>query len=122
MLIRPDLILIKSKSALYLFDYFKVDELHGLNKIDCIKRIKEGGTYIDGMCNEFPNDSSKYYLFINENAFTNNLIIDFALIFHEATHYYFRKYWNELQEKEEELITETEKLAIEISKIIFKNE
>ena len=118
--LKADLFLLIGESAISLFDYFGVDELHGLNRIDCIKRIKEGGTYIDGMCNELPTDSSKYYLFINESAYTNDLLIDFGLIFHECTHYYFRKYYDTLKENEEQLITESEKLAIEISKLCLK--
>lgn len=118
--LKADLFLLVGESAISLFDYFGVDDLHGLNRIDCIKRIKEGGTYIDGMCNELPTDSSKYYLFINKSAYTNDLLIDFGLIFHECTHYYFRKYYNTLKENEEQLITDSEQLAIEISKICIK--
>ena len=118
--LKADLVLLLGESAISLFDYFGVDELHGLNIIDCIKRIKEGGTYIDGMCNELPTDSSKYYLFINESAYTQDLLIDFGLIFHECTNYYFRKYYDTLQENEEQLITDSEKLAIEISKLCLK--
>lgn len=118
--IKADLVLLVGESAVSLFDYFEVNELHGLNKKCCIKRIKEGGTYIDGMCNQLPTDSKKYYLFINESAITNDLLIDFGLIFHESTHYYFRKYYDSLKENEEELITESEQLAIKISKICLK--
>jgi hypothetical protein len=119
--IKADLVLLVGESAISLFDYFNVNELHGLNRKDCIKRIKEGGTYIDGMCNQLPTDSKKYYLFINKSAITNDLLIDFGLIFHESTHYYFRKYYDTLKENEEELITESEQLAIEISKICLKS-
>jgi hypothetical protein len=73
------------------------------------------------MCNQLPTDSKKYYLFINESAITNDLLIDFGLIFHESTHYYFRKYYDTLKENEEELITESEQLAIDISKICLKS-
>ena len=118
--LKADLFLLVGESAISLFDYFEVNELHGLNRIDCIKRIKEGGTYIDGMCNELPTDATKYYLFINESAYTQDLLINFGLIFHECTHYYFRKYYDTLQENEEQLITDSEKLAIEISKLCLK--
>ena len=118
--LKADLFLLVGESAISLFDYFGVNDLHGLNRKDCIKRIKEGGTYIDGMCNELPTDDTKYYLFINESAYTQDLLINFGLIFHECTHYYFRKYYDTLQENEEQLITESEKLAIEISKLCLK--
>jgi len=118
--INADLVLLVGESAISLFDYFEVNELHGLNRKDCIQRIKDGGTYIDGMCNQLPTNSNKYYIFINESAITNDLLIDFGLIFHESTHYYFRKYYDNLKENEEDLISESEQLAIEISKICLK--
>lgn len=120
-LVRPDLILIVGSDALALFDYFEVDELHGLNRADCIKRIQEGGTYIDGMSNVVPKtDSSKifYYIFINMKAWKLIKVYNFGLVFHEATHYAFSKYWNNLQEDEEQLITEAENLGIDIYKLI----
>jgi len=119
-MVRPDLILILGADALSLFDYFGVDELHGLNRNACIERIKAGGTYIDGMCNVIPEGSGKvaYYLFINKKALSPIKVKNYALIFHEATHYCFSKYWNDLQEKEEELITEAENLGIDIYRTI----
>lgn len=124
-LIRHDLVLIVGDSATALFDYFEVDELHGLNRKDCEKRINEGGTYIDGMCNIVPKtDSSKtfYFIFINKKSFSEIPVYNYALIFHEATHYAFEKYWygnfDSDQEKEEKLITEAEILGIDIYKLI----
>ena len=119
--IREDLVLIVGETAVDLFDCFNVTELHGTNLNDCIKRIEQGGTYIDGMCNEFPNQSDNYYIFINASSLKDSILANFGLIFHESTHYYFRKFWDALQENEEQLITESERLAIEISKIILIN-
>jgi hypothetical protein len=124
-LIRPDLILIVGSDAISLFDYFEVEELHGLNKKDCIQRINEGGTYIDGMCNLIPdslNENLYYFIFINLKAISDIDFKNYGLIFHEATHYCFEKYWygnfDSDQEKEEILITEAENLGIDIYKII----
>jgi hypothetical protein len=125
-LVRMDLTLLVGTSALALFDYFDVDELHGLTRQGCIERIEEGGTYFDGFQNLYPDpkESGKYlydkhYIFINSSAFTKNMSENFGLIFHESTHYQFSKYWNNLQEKEEEIITDAENLALDIIKIIF---
>jgi hypothetical protein len=119
-MIRPDLVLIVGSDATSLFDYFEVDSLHGLTRENCLNRIKQGGTYIDGMCNEFPNGTNKtYYLFLNQTAFTLNPAQNYSLVFHESTHYAFRKYWSELQDKEEELITEAENVAIDICRFLF---
>jgi hypothetical protein len=119
--IRPDLILILGEKAVDLFDYFRVDELHSLTRAECIERISVGGTYIDGMCNEIPETTGKkaYYLFLNKSSFCENKSENFGLVFHESTHYHFRKYWDDLQEREEQLITESEILAIDICRIIF---
>ena len=121
-MVRPDLVLIEGESAIDLFDYFKVDTLHGLNRNDCLKRIESGNTYIDGMCNELPDCNHgipAYYLFINRKAFDIMPVRNYALIFHEATHYAFRKYWDTLQQNEEEIVTEAENLSIDIYKLLF---
>ena len=125
-LVRMDLTLLVGTSALALFDYFDVDELHGLTRQGCIERIAQGGTYFDGFQNLYPDPKEKrkylwdkHYLFINSSAFTKNMSENFGLIFHESTHYQFAKHWNNLQEKEEEIITDAEILALDIIKIIF---
>ena len=118
-LVRMDLTLLVGTSAVALFDYFDVDQLHGLNRQDCIDRIAQGGTYIDGMQNVYPNSKDQYYLFINLSAITKNMNENFGLIFHESTHYQFKKYKDNLKEKEEELISDAEILALDIIKIIF---
>lgn len=121
--IRPDLTLILGETATDLFLHLGVQDLHGLNLKECKERINLGGSYIDGMCNEYPcedkNQKKLYYLFLNESAWTELKVENFGLIFHEATHYFFRKYWNDLQNREEQLITEAEVLAIDIYKLIF---
>jgi hypothetical protein len=68
-----------------LFYYYDVKELHGLNLTDCMNRIKEGGTYIDGMCNLIPHDYSRFYIFINMSSL-NGSYKDVTLVQHETTH------------------------------------
>ena len=118
--IRKDLILLVGKNALSLFDYYGVDELHGLNKKDCLKRMKHGGNYFDGFQNLIPYKENDYYLFINKSSLTDNELNNFGLIFHESTHYHFEKYYDSLKENEEQLITESEILAKEIYETIRK--
>ena len=118
--IRKDLTLLVGVNALSLFDYYGVDELHGLNKKDCLKRMKQGGTYFDGFQNLIPNKENDYYLFINNSSLTDNELNNFGLIFHESTHYFFEKYYDSLKENEEQLITESEILAKEIYEAIRK--
>lgn len=113
MMIREDLLLIVGEDATHLFDFFGVDELHGLNMLDCERRIAEGGTYIDGMCNQVPG-STHHYIFINKSALRTDAIRNYALVFHEATHYAFETYWDSLREDEEKLISLAEQVAIEI--------
>ena len=117
--VRPDLTLLVGQNALSLFDYYGVNELHGLNKKDCIKRMNEGGSYFDGFQNLIPYEKDQYYLFINNSSLTDNEIDNFGLIFHEATHYQFEKYYDSLKENEEQLITDAEILAIEIANLIL---
>ena len=118
--IRTNLTLLLGKDALSLFDYYGVNELHGLNKKDCLKRMNEGGTYFDGFQNLIPYKENDYYLFINKSSLTDNEVDNFGLIFHESTHYYFEKYYDSLKENEEQLITESEILAKEIYEAIRK--
>lgn len=117
--IRPNLSLLVGSDALSLFDYYGVDQLHGLSRKECIERISMGGEYIEGMCNLIPDSKNNFYLFLNKKSFTEDLVSNYAIVFHEATHYYFEQYWNDLQEMEETLITESEVLSIDICRLIF---
>lgn len=105
------------EDAIELFDYYGVDELHGLNRTACIKRMEEGGTYFDGMCNFIPNDYSRFYIFINLSA-CDGSYRDITLIQHECTHGGF-KYYDYNIDKEEEIITWGEELTNEIMPEVF---
>jgi hypothetical protein len=101
-----------------LFYYYDVKELHGLNLTDCMNLIKEGGTYIDGMCNLIPHDYSRFYIFINMSSL-NGSYKDVTLVQHETTHGGFIKYDYQI-DKEEEIITWGEELTNEIMPQIFR--
>lgn len=95
--------------AASLFEYYEIFEMHGLNYKSCIERMKQGGTYIDGLCNFVPifnnpchYDFSKWFVFFNLQSFQHNYR-DNSLIQHEFTHAGFKKYaWD--TNKEEEII------------------
>lgn len=132
--IRKDLFLLVGTDATRLFEYFGVENLHGLTLQSCKERIKEGETYIDGFCNVIPLRSwgEDKVIFFNQTAFTDDKVKNYGLIFHECMHYQFSKFFydydkfkcfnsqEELTDAEENLVTETEILAIDIYKTIFK--
>ena len=49
-----DFLLIIGKSS-DIFDYFGVEELHGLKRSECYDTPDDA--YIAGLCNQFPDDS-----------------------------------------------------------------
>lgn len=108
-----------SKSACDLFDYFNTENIHGLSKIDCQARIKEGGTYIDGLCNYNPNDiTKKPFVFINESSLKGNHE-DVTLLMHEFYHLSLMLHNWDIQNKEEEIVSFAEKTTNEVFEKIF---
>jgi hypothetical protein len=106
------------EDAMELFEYYGVDVLHGLDRTSCLERQKEGGRYIDGMCNLIPNDYSRFYIFINLQALDGSYR-DITLVQHETTHGGFIKY-NHNPINEEEIISWGEELTNEIMPLIFR--
>jgi hypothetical protein len=108
----PEYLLIIGKSS-DVFDYFGVDELHGLKKSECYDG--EDSAYIAGLCNQFPDDSSKQFLFINQIRIGRSYK-DVLLIMHEAMHLSLEINGLNLQDGdlEEKVITYAENTAIEI--------
>lgn len=99
--------LLIGKNAVDLFNYFGRSSFHGVNVEDCIKRIEEGGTYIDGFCNINPiNSENKPFVFINQYAIKNNYINheQVTLLMHELVHLSSILYLC-FEENEEEMIT-----------------
>jgi hypothetical protein len=107
-----DFLLIIGKSS-DIFDYFGVEELHGLKKNECFDNPEDA--YIAGLCNQFPDDPSKQFLFINEIRIGRSYK-DVLLIMHETMHLSLEVNGHNLEDgdKEEETITYAEKVALEI--------
>jgi len=107
-----DFLLIIGKSS-DIFDYFGVEELHGLKKNECFDKPEDA--YIAGLCNQFPDDPSKQFLFINEIRIGRSYK-DVLLIMHESMHLSLEVNGHNLEDgdKEEETITYAEVVALEI--------
>ena len=113
----PDYLLIIGKSS-DIFDYFGVEELHGLNREDCYDTPNDA--YIAGLCNQFPGDKSskskpRQFLFINEIRIGRSYR-DVLLIMHEAMHLSLEINGANLEDGdlEEKVITYAENTAVEI--------
>ena len=108
----PDYLLIIGKSS-DVFDYFGVEELHGLKRSECYDTPESA--YIAGLCNQFPNDSTKQFLFINKIRIGRSYK-DVLLIMHEAMHLSLEIHGHNLEDGdlEEQAITYGENVALEI--------
>ena len=120
---RDSYTLLLSENPCDLFTYFNVDEMHGLNALDCAnhKNTTEN-SYIAGLSNFVPKQSGEYnsndkrFVFINLSKCTDS-ISTFALIMHEMMHHSFFIHNYDI-ELEEEIITWAEEEAYEVYKII----
>lgn len=111
--------LLLSYNPCEIFDYYKVDAMHGLNEVDC--NAHENSTksaYFAGWCNFIPGTADKY-LFINLSRCTDD-IHTFGLIMHELMHQAFDRF-DEDVEMEEEMITWAEEEAYEVYTIVTNN-
>lgn len=114
----PDYLLIIGKSS-DVFDYFGVEELHGLERSKCYDTPESA--YIAGLCNQFPDDPTKQFLFINKVRIGRSYK-DVLLIMHEAMHLSLEIHGHNLEEGdlEEEAITYGENVALEICEYLKK--
>lgn len=104
-----------------LFNYYKVNFIHGLTKNDCeCYNETNNDAYIAGMSNETPNKevSKKPYVFINLKRL-NKTFEDHLLFFHEFMHLSFRLHNWDIN-KEEEIITWAELETIKTIKKLKK--
>lgn len=86
--------LLLSYNPCEIFDYYGVDEMHGLNKVDCqLHTNNTQQAYIAGWCNLIPN-KNKHFVFINLSR-CNTEIETFANLMHELMHLAFDYYDNE---------------------------
>lgn len=116
--IQRDYLLLLSDKPCEIFEFFNVDELHGLNKKDCLNHTNNRKqAYIAGWCNLIPN-SDKYFVFINLSR-CNGLILTTGLVFHELMHYSLAHH-NYNMELEEEIITYAETETYDVVKLIYQ--
>jgi len=113
-------VLLIGNNAVDLFDYYNVQEMHGVNRQSCIARIAEGGTYIEGFANYDPRDTTLStdplpFVFINKAAIKGDYR-DVTLINHEMTHMSLLLHNWDVDKKEEEIVTWAE----EYTNLIYK--
>ena len=122
-------ILLIGNNATEIFDYYKVPEMHGLNRADAqaeeVDKTKGNGVYIYGWTNYDPADKKltakapyKPFLFLNMSTFKKYSTTEKATaVMHETMHMsILLNNWN-IKDKEEEVITFAED---EANKIIAK--
>ncbi len=106
-----------------IFQYFNVDEMHGLNLNDCKNHhnTKENA-YIAGWCNFIPKQSNDYhpddpyFVYINLERCKDEKTT-LLILFHEMMHLSLKMYkWN--QEFEEEIISYAENETDHVFEII----
>ena len=122
-------LLLIGKDATEIFDYYKVPEMHGLNRADAqaeeVDLSKGNGVYIYGLTNYDPADKKltakdpyKPFLFINLGTFKKYSVTEKATgIMHETMHMSILLNNWDIKDKEEEVITFAEE---EANKIIEK--
>lgn len=122
-------ILLIGNDATEIFDYYKVPEMHGLNRADAqaeeVDKTTGNGVYIYGLTNYDPADKKltakapyKPFLFLNMGTFKKYSTTEKATaIMHETMHMsLLLNNWN-IKDKEEEAISFAEE---EANKIIEK--
>lgn len=126
-IIKEGYTLLLSRNPCDLFTYFNVEEMHGLNAIDCAAHENTTeDSYIAGLCNFIPKESGEYtdddprFVFINLSRCTDSLNT-FGLIMHELMHQSFALHKYDVN-KEEEIITWAEEESYELFKLIKTNE
>jgi len=94
-----------------LFDYFGVDEMHGVSRAaaEAYPETPEDA-YIMGMTNYSPNFSMKPFIFFNTSRF-NGSFKDYTAIMHEAVHLTLLLNNWEIALKEEQIVTQAEQVA-----------
>lgn len=108
--------LIIGKQSIDIFNYYNVDKLHGLSKLECIEYDEtKKDVYIAGLCNWSPHNPLRAFVFINTYRF-NNTHEDVSLVYHEMMHLSLRIHgWK--SELEEEIITFAEQQTNDFFKI-----
>jgi hypothetical protein len=122
-------ILLIGKNATEIFDYYDVEEMHGLNRKDAqaeeVDKTKGNGVYIYGWTNYDPADKKltakaphKPFLFLNMGTFDKYSLTEKATaVMHETMHMSLLLNNWKINDKEEEAISYAEEQA---NKIIDK--
>lgn len=117
-------VVLIGKDATEIFDYYKVDKMHGLNREDAqaeeVDKSKGNGVYIYGWTNYDPRDKKltgkaphKPFLFLNKKHFKGDFT-DITLVNHEAMHMsILLNNWN-ITDKEEEAVSLAEDITNKI--------
>jgi len=125
----PEYLLIVGKKSEDMFTFFGVDEMHGLSLEECrLTNETPTNAYISGLCNQFPEDSSKYFIFINSDRIKGMFDSDASyeaplLIMHECMHMSLEVNGTNLSdgELEEKAITWAEEESIKIIRFLKSN-
>jgi hypothetical protein len=116
-------VLLIGNDATEIFDYYKVPEMHGLNRKDAqeeeVDKTKGNGVYIYGWTNYDPEDKKltakaphKPFLFLNMGTFSRYSVTEKATaIMHETMHMSLILNKWEIKDKEEEVISFAEEEA-----------
>jgi hypothetical protein len=124
-----DYVLLAGNNATEIFDYYNVEEMHGLNRKDAkleeVDKTKGNGVYIYGWTNYDPADKKltakapyKPFLFINLGTFKKYSLTEKATaVMHETIHMSILLNNWKITDKEEEVISYAEEQA---NKIIDK--
>lgn len=122
-------VLLAGDNATEIFDYYKVDEMHGLNRKDAqaeeIDKTVGNGVYIYGWANYDPADKKltakapmKPFVFINLGTFKKySLTEKCTAVMHETMHIAILLNNWDIKNKEEEIIGMAEE---EANKVIEK--
>jgi hypothetical protein len=106
-------LLLLGNHSLDLFDYFKVDKLHGLTRKDAMNYNETPeDAYIYGMANYSPSDKFPY-VFINLMRL-NGTYKDITGIMHETIHISLLLHNWDIKNKEEQIVTDAENYANDI--------
>jgi hypothetical protein len=111
--------LILATHSVDIFNYFGITELHGLTKKEALS-YKETPTdaYIMGMTNYAPKTKFPF-LFININRLDGSFK-DATKIMHETIHLSLLLHDWDVNNKEEQIVTDAEKYANEIINLLYK--
>jgi hypothetical protein len=123
-----DYILLAGNNATEIFDYYNVQEMHGLNRSNAqaeeVDKTKGNGVYIYGWTNYDPADKKltakapyKPFLFINLGTFKKYSLTEKATaVMHETVHMSILLNNWKITDKEEEVISYAEEQANKIIK------